>query len=120
MNISCKLYGFLLLAYPPEFRQKFGSEMVQVFRDSYHFEINRRSLPGFWLWTLFDLIVTAMKERAYDSRKEIMSTNKNMLTLLGCTAIIVIALLLLRRLPFGGIDELLRGRLRDRGTECKH
>ena len=96
MNISCKFYGFLLLAYPPEFRQKFGSEMLQVFRDSYHLEINRRSLPGFWLWTLFDLIVTAIKERAYDSRKEIMSTNKNMLTLVGCTAIIVIALLLLR------------------------
>ena len=95
MNISCKLYGFMLLAYPPEFRRRFGSEMLQVFRDSYRTETNRRSLPGFWLWTLFDLVVTAAKERAYRSRREEMNMNRNLLALFGSIAIIVIAFLLL-------------------------
>ena len=95
MNISCKLYGLMLLAYPPEFRQKFGNEMVQVFRDSYRLETSRRSLPGFWLWTLFDLVVTAMKERAYGSRKENLIMNRNIVALLGCIGVIVVAFVLL-------------------------
>jgi ABC-type transport system involved in multi-copper enzyme maturation permease subunit len=90
MNISCKLYGFLLLAYPPEFRRRFTSEMVQVFRDSYRLETSRRSLPGFWLWTLFDLVVSVAKER-----KEGMIMNRNLVALLGSIGIIVIAFLLL-------------------------
>lgn len=92
MNISCKFYGFLLLAYPPEFRQRFGAEMVQVFRDSYRVETSRRSLPGFWLWTLFDVVVSAAKER---SRKENTIMNRNVVAALGSVAIIVIAFLLL-------------------------
>jgi hypothetical protein len=95
MNISCKFYGLLLLAYPPEFRQRFGNEMLQVFRDSYRMETSRRSLPRFWLWTLFDLVVTAAKERAYRSRKEDMIMNRNLLALFGSIGIIVIAFLLL-------------------------
>ncbi len=92
MNISCKFYGFLLLAYPLEFRQRFGAEMVQVFRDSYRVETSRRSLPGFWLWTLFDLVVSASKER---SRKENTIMNRNVVAAIGSVAIIVIAFLLL-------------------------
>ena len=93
MNISCKLYGVLLLAYPPEFRRRFGNEMLQVFRDSYAHETSRRSLPGFWLWMLFDLVVTAAKERVSGSRKEGLIMNRNLL--LGAIGIIVIAFLLL-------------------------
>jgi len=89
MNISCKLYVLLLRAYPPEFRYRFATEMVQVFRDSYADETSRRSLPGFWLWTVFDLVVSAAKER-----KEGMIMNKNLVALLGSIAIIVIAFLL--------------------------
>jgi len=88
MNISYKLYGFLLLAYPTEFRQRFAGEMLQVFRDSYADETSRRSLPGFWLWTLFDLVVSAAKER-----KEGMIMNRNLL--LGAIGIILVAFLLL-------------------------
>src|SRR6185503_11186551 len=90
MNISCKLYGFLLRAYPPQFRWRFEDEMLQVFRDSYAHETSRRSLPGFWLWTLFDLVVSAAKER-----KEGMLMNRNVLALLGSIALIVIAFVLL-------------------------
>jgi len=95
MNISCKLYGFLLLAYPPEFRQRFGSEMLQVFRDCYPREISRRSLPGFWLWTLFDLVVTAAQERANRWRKETMLMNRNLLALMGSIGIVLVAFFLL-------------------------
>ena len=95
MKISCRVYGLLLLAYPPEFRARFGNEMLQVFRDSYGVETRRRSLPGFWLWTFLDLIVSATKERVYESRKEGMIMNRNVLALLGSIAIIVVAFLLL-------------------------
>jgi len=90
MNISCKLYVLLLRAYPPQFRWRFEDEMLQVFRDSYAHETSRRSLPGFWLWTLFDLVVSAAKER-----KESKIMNRNVLGMLGCIAIIVVAFLLL-------------------------
>ena len=93
MNISCKFYGMLLLAYPPEFRQRFADEMLQVFRDSYVHETTRRSLPVFWLWTLSDLIVSAIKERAYRTRKEGLLMNRNLL--LGAIGIIVVAFALL-------------------------
>jgi len=90
MNVSCKLYGLLLLAYPPEFRRRFAGEMLQVFRDAYHVETSRRSRASFWLWTLFDLVVSAAKER-----KENADMKKNGLALLGSIGIIVIAFLLL-------------------------
>lgn len=95
MNISCKLYGLLLLAYPPEFRRRFQNEMVQVFRDSYRLETRRRSVPGFWVWTVVDLIVTAGQERANRWRKEDTIMNRNLLALLGSIGIIVVAFLLL-------------------------
>lgn len=95
MNISCKLYGLLLLAYPPEFRRRFQNEMLQVFRDSYRLETRRRSLPGFWLWTVVDLVVTAAQERANRWRKEETIMNRNLLALLGSIGIIVVAFVLL-------------------------
>ena len=104
MNISYKLYGLLLLAYPPEFRQRFANEMLQVFRDCYAHETSRRTLAGFWLWTLSDLIVSATKERAYRAQKEGLIMNRNLL--LAAIGIILIAFLLLtygRRNEIGSI-----------------
>jgi hypothetical protein len=96
MNISCKLYGLLLFAYPVAFRRQFGNEMLQVFRDSYRLrETRRRSLAGFWLLTLFDVAVTALKEHADDSRKEDTNMKRNVLALIGSLGIIIIAFLLL-------------------------
>ena len=98
MNISYRLYGLLLFAYPAEFRREFGNEMRQVFRDCYRAEVRARSLPNFWLRTLVDLVLTAAKERA-DSigRKEtFMNRRSDAMALLGCIGIIVIAFLLHR------------------------
>ena len=98
MNISYRLYGLLLFAYPADFRREFGNEMLQVFRDCYRAEVSARSLSSFWLRTLVDLVLTAAKERA-DSigRKQIfMNRRSDAMALLGCIGIIVIAFLLHR------------------------
>lgn len=97
MNISCRLYGLLLLAYPQEFRREFGFQMLQVFRDCYRSEASRGALLTFWLRILRDLVLTAAKERVDSSGKEGMFMNRltDAMALLGCVFIIVIAFLLL-------------------------
>jgi len=98
LNISYRIYGLLLLAYPQEFRREFGDQMLQTFRDCYRAESSNRSLPGFWLRTLLDLVLTAVKERTDNSGREgIFMSNRrtDAMALVGCVGIIVIALLLL-------------------------
>ena len=98
LNISAKLYGWLLFAYPPDFRNEFGGEMRQVFRDCYRAEARRGSLPSFWLRTLFDLVITAAKERTDKSGRKGMFMNRrsDAIAMLGCAGILVIAFLLHR------------------------
>ena len=92
MNLSIRLYGWLLFAYPPEFRRVFGDQMLQVFRDSYRAEARNGSLPSFWLRTLVDLVLTVAKER-----KEIfMNRRSDAMAILTCIGIIVIAFALHR------------------------
>lgn len=97
-NISTRLYGWLLFAYPPHFRRQFGGQMRQTFRDCSYFEADRGTLIGFWLRTLVDLVSTAAQERADNSGREgvfMNSTRRYALPLLTCVGIIVIAFLLL-------------------------
>jgi hypothetical protein len=97
-NISTRLYGWLLFAYPPHFRRQFGGQMRQTFRDCSYFEADRGTLIGFWLRTLVDLVSTAALERADNSGREgvfMNSTRRYALPLLTCVGIIVIAFLLL-------------------------
>lgn len=52
------VYGFLLMLYPPGFRLRFGSELVQVFRDTHRGKARQEGFGkrlAFWLWTLRDL-----------------------------------------------------------------
>ena len=98
MNISCRFYGFLLLAYPAEFRRRFGTQMLQVFRDCYRAEAANGSLKRFWLRSLLDLIFSVTRERIDDfGRKDVFMSNRRVepLALLSCVAIIVVAFLLL-------------------------
>jgi hypothetical protein len=95
LNISTRLYRCLLFAYPAHFRQRFGAEMLQTFRDCYRREANK---PRFWMRTFVDLVLTAAQERADSSGKEgvlMNNTRKDMMALLACAGIIVIAMLLL-------------------------
>ena len=96
LNISMHVYRCLLFAYPAHFRRRFGSQMLQTFRDSYRFEVNK---PGFWLRTFVDLILTAAQERADSSGREgvLMNNNrKDGMAFLACVGIIVVALVLHR------------------------
>ena len=116
MNISSRLYAWLLLAYPAEFRRRFGSEMLQVFRDCYRAESRAGSVSIFWFRTLSDLAFTAAKERADSSAKKglFMDRRSDLTALLVCVGIIVIAFLLLtygRRNEIGSI--LVFGRVLD-------
>lgn len=54
---SERIYRFLLLLYPPGFRQRFGSEMVQLFRDTH--DVQKAGFAAcltFWLRTAKDLV----------------------------------------------------------------
>jgi signal peptidase I len=61
-DILCRVYGALLYAYPKEFRERFGAEMRQVFRDRC-----RAASPGspmrFFLAIGKDWVLSAGRER---------------------------------------------------------
>ena len=96
MNISIRLYGFLLFAYPAEFRREFRDQMLQVFRDCYRHEARSGSLLRLWLRTLLDLLFTAAKERIECAGRNIsMNRRTDAIALLGCVGIIAISFLLL-------------------------
>jgi lipopolysaccharide/colanic/teichoic acid biosynthesis glycosyltransferase len=62
---SDRVYRLLLAAYPPRFRQDYGAQMAQLFRDCCRDMYRERGTAGLlclWGRTLGDLAVTAMKE----------------------------------------------------------
>ncbi len=99
--LSLRLYRFLLMAYPLNFRREYAPHMAQVFRDCYRAEKSNRGLPGVCrliLRTLLDLMRTAPKEHLENLGKDNSVMNnlrKDALALLGCVGIIVLAFLLL-------------------------
>jgi len=100
-DLSSRVYKLLLIAYPSAFRREYGRQMQQVFRDCYRDEARRNknlALAGYWMRTLLDLAVTAVKERSENLRKDhtIMTTlRRDIVSIVGCTAIIVAAFALL-------------------------
>lgn len=63
--ISERLYRWLLGAYPPNFRRRYGAPMTQVFLDCCRAAYRRggtRSVLRLWLPTLGDLIANAIAE----------------------------------------------------------
>ena len=100
-SLSCRVYKLLLIAYPSAFRDEYGGQMEQLFRDCYRDEARRNShvgIAGYWGRTLLDLLLTAVREHSDNLRKDhtFMSTlRRDLVALVGCIAIIVIALALL-------------------------
>ena len=99
--ISQQVYRLLLRAYPHEFRREYGPQMRQVFRDSCRFQRQgiKFSLLRVWLTTLIDLIQTAPIEHLDKFNKETSVMNnlrRDALAVVGCVAIIVIALFTLQ------------------------
>lgn len=99
-DLSCRVYKLLLVAYPSGFRREYGDQMLQVFRDCYRDESRRNdhvAIAGYWLRTLLDLVLTAAREHSENLRKDhVMSTlRRDFIALVGCIAIIAIAMALL-------------------------
>jgi hypothetical protein len=62
---SGAIYEFLLLAYPQQFRRRYGPEMVSVFSEncSYAYQsCGSYAVIGLWLSTLQDLLISASAE----------------------------------------------------------
>ena len=65
LRAAVRLYARLLIVYPPDFRQVYGREMVQVFRDCCR-SAGRAGLPrllALWGRTLGDLARSGWRER---------------------------------------------------------
>jgi hypothetical protein len=96
-----RAYALLLYAYPKAFRYEYGPHMTQLFRDCYRAEEKRKGVFGrlrLWLSILVDVIQSAPKERLDNLGKEkpiMANLRRDVVALLGCIGIIVIALLLL-------------------------
>lgn len=96
-RIPARIYGFLLMAYPAQFRREYGPQMTQVFRDCYREQ--RRlgtqfAVSRLWVQVLVDLLQTAPTEHFENFGKESLAMNnlrRDALALFGCLAIIVIA-----------------------------
>ena len=77
--------------------------MQQVFRDYYRDEARGNSylsIIGYWVRTLSDLVLTAAGEHSENLRKDhtVMNTlRRDIVSVLGCIAIIAIALALRHR-----------------------
>jgi hypothetical protein len=97
-NISFRVYALLLFAYPADFRRTFGEEMLQVFRDCYRAELTGRRagrVLHLWLHTLFDLVISAVKEHSARENSFMNNLRKDLVAVLGCAVIIVTAVTLL-------------------------
>jgi hypothetical protein len=62
---SVRVYQVFLIAYPAQFRQEYGSHMIQVFRDGCLRVVRQDGTKGilrFWAVTLLDLIQSVISE----------------------------------------------------------
>lgn len=68
------VYSALLAVYPPQFRQRFADEMLQVFLDSWRDAccLGKRAEVRFWGHSLADLAVTAVIENVAEWRMQVM------------------------------------------------
>ena len=97
-ELSSRVYKLLLIVYPSAFRREYGHQMQQVFRDRYRDEALRNrhlAIAGYWIRTLFDLVLTAIREHSEDFRKDHTIMRRDMISLAGCIAIIATAFALL-------------------------
>ena len=66
ISLSKRVYRVLLAAYPKEFRQEYGSDMVQLFKDQCRDELRSGGVAAWimlWFRTLMELISSTRRER---------------------------------------------------------
>lgn len=64
---SAGIYEYLLLAYPQQFRRRYGEEMASVFLENCRYTFQSRgccAVIGLWLSTLQDVLISASSEHA--------------------------------------------------------
>ncbi|HEX2523411.1 MAG TPA: ABC transporter permease, partial [Terriglobia bacterium] len=86
-------YGWLLAAYPEEFREKYGIPMTQVFRDRCREEFSRRGNRGLIrlsFHTFFDLLLSAVEQHADRLSQDIGFGGRALLKSPGFTATAVL------------------------------
>ncbi len=74
---ACRIYGALLIAYPPEFRRRYGGEMTQVFRDRCHALKRTPGVCGvlrFSIHILVDWLTTSVLESVTYMKAAVAST----------------------------------------------
>lgn len=88
VRFSVRVYQALLAAYPIEFKQEYGSQMTQLFRDCCLQALRQVGMKGMirlWAITLLDLIQSVIAER---SQKETIMTRSNFIRLSGWSLIL--------------------------------
>ncbi len=68
MKLETRIYGWLLRAYPKEFRLDFETEMLQVFRVQLEVAKLERQVFSFWLHTLKDTLFSIIREHTQKRR----------------------------------------------------
>jgi hypothetical protein len=89
IGFSLNIYRLLLAAYPKEFRQEYGADMLQVFRDCMRRAYGQNGAFGvfrLWALTLPDLAVSLVEEHL---QKETKIMNKNTLIRLSGWALVL-------------------------------
>ena len=113
---SVKVYQALLIAYPARFRQKYGSEMLQVFQDCCLRTLRQKGTNGMvrlWVVTLLDLIQSAISEHAQKEvqmKKEMKPEDIQLAggaLIWGAVAFVIGNLLLFVRSSFWGVSIIL-------------
>ncbi|MDB6040980.1 MAG: hypothetical protein JWM99_4821, partial [Verrucomicrobiales bacterium] len=74
--ISPRLYAKLLRFHPKSFRDLFGDQMNQLFREQYRdaLKLGRAALVGFWIRIFSDFFQTAVREHWNNIIKDNMNT----------------------------------------------
>jgi hypothetical protein len=127
LRVAERVYRALLTAYPKEFRDAYGSQMEQTFRDLWRDERRRRVLGLVRLWArvLLDLASTAVAQRIEEhklARHREVKMNERRLALAGLVLLLaplffVAASLLKYELGIGFLFDPLDAFLSDPGSQ---
>ena len=88
-----KVYAGMLLAYPKDFRNEYGAQMLQLYRDCERDAQTPLALIGLWARMFIDLVRTVPDEHIQNLRKE--SLMNKLIAIGGCVFLIVVAFVLL-------------------------